>query len=393
MNEVTTAKCQNRINTYYEFGRIYFGPFLLGFSRWLNNQVGKNKIDKLFFFARDGYMMEKAFKLVEKEEVDEKYVYFSRKSIRQALLHRCRDFEDSLKYISAEKYISFGGLLEYYGFDEVERIRLAEKYSLDLKQDFDMISLAINDQIKRVYYDLQDEINKRSIEQDELLLEYLKQIGIFGKVGIVDIGWKGSMQYYLETYLKEHSLNVELVGFYVGILPNKELSGNTYGFLYDEDDLRLRKKVLCFAGGLERLFQSLEGSTCGYKKVGGKIQPVLSIYEYEQSPEIQRYIIELQNGALKFVTENKNYGMSNKLLTYKLIQLGVKPTLKEIKIFSPFYNTDGSKEYYISQKPLYKYSFCEFRHALCNSTWKNGFMKSVFKVPFPYFWIYKLLKK
>lgn len=67
MNEVTTAKCQNRINTYYEFGRIYFGPFLLGFSRWLNNQVGKNKIDKLFFFARDGYMMEKAFKLVEKE--------------------------------------------------------------------------------------------------------------------------------------------------------------------------------------------------------------------------------------------------------------------------------------------------------------------------------------
>ena len=246
---------------YYEFGRTYFGPFLLGFTRWLNSEILQHKINKVFFFARDGYMMEKAFKLVNQESVYEKYVYFSRKSIRQALLHRCIDYTDSLRYISATIYISFGGLLEYYGFDESERIRLAKSYSLDLQHDFEVNHLAANIRVKKIYDDLREEINKKSREQDVLLLKYIKQNDINGEVGIVDIGWQGSMQYYLETFFAVHSLDVQLTGYYVGILPKKILLGKTYGFLYDMNNKKLRKKVLCFSGGLERMFQSLE--LCG----------------------------------------------------------------------------------------------------------------------------------
>lgn len=177
---------------YYEFGRAYFGPFLLGFTRWLYNEIKKQEIQKVFFFARDGWMMEQAFHLIVRSNIEEAYVYFSRKSIRQALLHRCKSYEESLKYVSAEKYISFGGLLEYYGFDENERIGIAEKY---------------------------------------------------------------------------------------------------------------------------------------------------------------------------------------------------------VRLFSPFYNTDGTREYYVCQQPIYKYSRQEFMHALNNSPWKNGFLKSAFKIPFPYYWIYRMLKK
>lgn len=378
---------------YYEFGRTYFGPFLLGFTRWLNSEILQHKINKVFFFARDGYMMEKAFKLVNHESVYEKYVYFSRKSIRQALLHRCIDYTDSLRYISATIYISFGGLLEYYGFDESERIRLAKSYSLDLQHDFEVNHLAANIRVKKIYDDLREEINKKSREQDVLLLKYIKQNDINGEVGIVDIGWQGSMQYYLETFFAVHSLDVQLTGYYVGILPKKILLGKTYGFLYDMNNKKLRKKVLCFSGGLERMFQSLEGSTYGYKEVSGKIQPILNTFEYADNPEIQAYIIEIQKGALDFIVENSNCETLDKVLCHELIRLGVAPTLKEVKLFSPFYNTDGAKEYYISQKMLYKYNFREFRHALCNSPWKTGFLKSVLKVPFPYFWIYMLLKK
>lgn len=378
---------------YYEFGRTYFGPFLLGFTRWLNSEILQHKINKVFFFARDGYMMEKAFKLVNQESVDEKYVYFSRKSIRQALLHRCTDYADSLRYISATIYISFGGLLEYYGFDESERIKLAKRYSLDLQDDFEVNHLAANIRIEKIYDDLRDEINKKSREQDVLLLKYIKQNNINGEVGIVDIGWQGSMQYYLETFFAVHGLDVQLTGYYVGILPKKILLGKTYGFLYDMNNKKLRKKVLCFSGGLERMFQSLEGSTYGYKEVSGEIQPILNTFEYADNPEIQAYIIEIQRGALDFIVENSNCETLDKVLCHELIRLGVAPTLKEVKLFSPFYNTDGAKEYYISQKMLYQYNFREFRHALCNSPWKTGFLKSVLKVPFPYFWIYMLLKK
>lgn len=378
---------------YYEFGRAYFGPFLLGFTRWLYNEIKKQEIQKVFFFARDGWMMEQAFHLIVRSNIEEAYVYFSRKSIRQALLHRCKSYEESLKYVSAEKYISFGGLLEYYGFDENERIGIAEKYSLELKQDFDVAVLATNTQLKTIYDNLYEEIKKKSKEQDELLLQYLLQNKMLGKVGIVDIGWKGSMQYYLETYLESHNMDVSLMGFYVGILPNKTLHGETHGFLYDTNDHELRKKVLCFAGGLERLFQSLEGSTYGYRKEFGKIVPVLNAYEYAGSPEIQKCISKLQGGALDFVKENVNCPIDDKKLAYKLVQFGVSPSLKNVRLFSPFYNTDGTREYYVCQQPIYKYSRQEFMHALHNSPWKNGFLKSAFKIPFPYYWIYRMLKK
>ena len=150
---------------YYEFGRAYFGPFLLGFTRWLYNEIKKQEIQKVFFFARDGWMMEQAFHLIVRSNIEEAYVYFSRKSIRQALLHRCKSYEESLKYVSAEKYISFGGLLEYYGFDENERIGIAEKYSLELKQDYDVAALATNTQLKTIYDNLCEEIKQKSKEQ------------------------------------------------------------------------------------------------------------------------------------------------------------------------------------------------------------------------------------
>lgn len=393
MKRQSPSLCCDKRDIYYEFGKQYFGPFLLSFTRWLNKQIKIQQIDKLFFFARDGYMMEKAFEVMSDNSVDEKYAYFSRKSIRQALLHTCKDYAESLEYISAEKSISFGALLEYYGFEEDERIKYSEKYSLDLKMDFDTARLKINSKLERIFYDLKNEIYNRSSDQDLLLLNYLKQIDLVGKVGIVDIGWKGSMQYYLETYLRAHDMDASLVGFYVGILPKQKLSGRTYGFLYDEENQKLRKKILCFAGGLERLFQSLEGSTYGYKEIGAEICPILNTYEFSDNPEVKMYITELQNGALDYVKMNKETKDSDKTLTKKILRLGVHPTLNEVALFLPFYNTDGAKEYYISQKPIYKYRFNEFRHALSNSAWKTGFLKSVFKIPFPYFGIYYLLKK
>ena len=393
VNETTIVQSQKKGKKYYEFGRMYFGPFLLGFTRWLCGQIKKNKIDKLFFFARDGYMMEKAFRLIEQEIIYEKYVYFSRKSIRQALLHRCCNYDESLRYISSEKNITFGGILECYGFDKNERIELAKEYSISLEQDFKVDELAYNEQIKNIYTDLQNEINRKSQEQDELLIQYIQQLGISGRIGIVDIGWKGSMQYYLETFVKHHNLDISFVGFYVGILPGKKLNGEVYGFLYDSSNSKLRKKVLCFAGGLERLFQSLEGSTYGYVGNNGEIRPVLNDYEYADSPEIQTYILNMQEGAMEFVKENKNCMIANEKLAKKLIQFGVSPTLKDVKLFLPFYNTDGIRAYYVSQKPIYKYGLHDFIHAFSNSPWKNGFLKSVFKIPFPYYWIYMVMKK
>ena len=187
MNKVTKSRKLGQISTekYDEFGRTYFGPFLLGFTRWLYDEIKKNSLQKVFFFARDGWMMEKAFQLICKDDIEERYVYFSRKSIRQALLHQCKSYEESLKYVSAEKYISFGGLLEYYGFDENERNEISNRYSVELKKDFDVDILASNIQIKTIYDDLSELIKKKSKEQDEMLLKYYHKMKYVGKSALL----------------------------------------------------------------------------------------------------------------------------------------------------------------------------------------------------------------
>lgn len=380
-------------NDYYQFGLDYFGPFLLGFIRWLCRKLEQNNIHKVYFFARDGYMMEKAFNLIMHEEIHAEYVYFSRKSIRQSLLYQCKCYEESLQYISAETSITLGGILEYYGFDEEERCAIATSKRLDLKQDYNAKTLKDDKMLEKLYIGLQSEINKKSKKQDALLLRYLHQIAMVGRVAIVDIGWKGSMQYYLESFISAHNLAIEIEGYYVGIKPQKPLSGKTYGFLFDADHEKLRKKVLCFAGISERLFQSLEGSTYGYQEADDEVKPILNTYEYADDAILKNHIQEIHRGALSYISQNQNTVRENHVLAEKLMRFGVRPTLKELSLFAPFYNTDGTREYYVSQKPLYKYSFKELRHAISNSSWKNGFFKSIFKIPFPYYEVYRLLKK
>ena len=76
-----------------------------------------------------------------------------------------------------------------------------------------------------------------------------------------------------------------------------------------------------------------------------------------------------------------------------LVEFGKSPPLWGVKLFSFFYNVDGTKQHFVAQKPLWKYRPKELLHDLSNSVWKTGFMKSVLKVPFPYFKIYDILRK
>ena len=247
-----------------------------------------------------------------------------------------------------------------------------------------------------MFYKLKNLIKDKSENQRLLLLKYLEQIAFQGTCAIVDIGWHGSMQYYLEEFCELNNVDVNLHVYYVGILPNVPLTGTTNGYVYSSDKPQLRKSMLCFFGVLEKLFQSMEGSTYGYKQENNIIVPVCNEYEFSGKNEFVNCINEWQNAAIDFINETKEIFIEEEYyikLAYPLIRFGKRPSLKEVKLFSFFYNTDGIKEYYISQKGLFKYKPKELIRALSNSVWKTGFMKSVFKIPFPYFYIYSWLRK
>lgn len=396
INEALKDSAIKEKSTYYQFGWKCFGPFLLGFTKWLNLKLESKKIRKVYFFSRDGYMMEKAYNLLNAKTSDTEYVYFSRKSIRQALLYTCDTFEESLAYLSIEKFVSLGKILEYYGFSKQERSKLAYDNNWNLLSEYEYETLQNNSVVAGIYDKLKSRIKEKSEKQRIYLLKYLNQIKFYGDCAIVDIGWHGSMQYYLEKFCELNGVDARMHGYYVGILPNVPLKGSTDGYIYNVDNPQLRKSMLCFFGVLEKLFQSMEGSTYGYKQENDKIVPVCNEYEFAGKNEFTDCINEWQNAAINFVNKTINIYIKEEefiRLAYPLIKFGKNPSLKDVELFSFFYNTDGIKEYYVSQKGLLKYKPKELIRTLSNSVWKTGFMKSVFKVPFPYFYIYSWLRK
>lgn len=382
---------------YYQFGWKYFGPFLYGFTDWLCHELKGGDINKIFFFSRDGYMMKKAFDMMNKDEnMQVQYVYFSRKSIRQTLLWNCNTYEESLQYLTWERFISLGKLLEYYGFSKRERFELSQKHKWDLNKEYEYSSLNKNIELSNIYKKLKQKIDDKSCKQGVILKQYIQQIGMDGDCAIIDIGWKGSMQYYIEQFLLLNDINCCINGYYVGILPERKLKGNVYGFLYNPENPNMRKSVLCAFGVYEKLFQSTEGSTYGYKMEDGLVKPILNTYEYHNNPQIISCIYDWQTAALDYITQRMkqtDHVEDDIALAQGLVRVGKKPTYKETKMFSFFYNTDGTKVYFVKQKALYKYKIKELIHALSNSPWKTGFMKSAFRIPFPYYKIYEILRK
>ena len=312
------------------------------------------------------------------------------------LLHRCTDFADSLQYLPRQRFISLGMLLAYYGFSADEQEKLAAQGGFRTDTEIPYEQLSSDAAARRIYEENRDIICQRSLEQDACLLRYLSQVGINGKCAVADVGWHGNMQRYLEQFVRMHGLDVRLEGFYIGIAPSAPLETPVNGFLYDCTHSEMRKRLLCFLGVTEKLLQSTEGSAAGYRLTeDGTAVPVLTAYEYAGDRQVQYAIRSWQHGALRYVQKHagKLQTVSDRQLAEPLLRFGMHPTLRETALFSFFYNTDGSKVYFTAQKPLFRFRPKEFIHALANSPWKTGFMKSVFRLPLPYYTVYRLLRK
>lgn len=386
-------------NIYYNFGHDIFGPFLYGFTKWLRAKIRENGDQKVFFFSRDGYIMQHAWNVFENAEpsgVEEKYVYFSRNSLRRGLLWSCKSYEESLQYLSKRRFVDMAEIASYYGLTHEELEVCLNEVGVGWNENMLYHNLAYNDKIRTLYERYNAVIKERSKAQYETVIAYIKQIGMQGHCAIVDIGWHGTMQYYLEKLLDIAKIEVRLNGYYVGVNPILPIKSEAHGYVFNKNNLKYRKAALCFLGGFEKLFQSKEGSTDHYVIKEKMVAPVLKKYEYEGDTRLIGYINQLQDGALKYVAQSVKDNVAfekDEEAFMPLIKFGKNPSYKDTQMFRFFYVEDGEKQFFIPQKPLYKFKPKEFVLALSNSIWKTGFMKAAFRIPLPYFWIYNIIRK
>ena len=396
---------------YKNFGYNYFGPLLYGFSMWLIENLNREGIGKVYFFSRDGFIMKKAFDMLNHgRPVKTYYLEVSRRSLRVPILWKDYSFDNILSMLGPSKLITINSIFDAVGLNISDYVRLLDKYSFDENSVFYRGDIQKNKELLSMYDELSRDIEENSKQEYDILVEYLKQNEIGGKFAVVDIGWSGGMQRFLETTLKEMNIDADIYGYYTGVADyysrnikdgiQLNLNGWLFDFYHNPQDQDPRS---CFVGLYEILFLETKGSVKKYIKDGNnKVSAERYDYEYNVNGKIMNeveYIKDVQDGALLYIQHNININTiepNARQLCKPLLDAGQLPTKEAIDLFSDFkFYDEGEYTFLAKPQSLTYYVFHPqaFKMDFYKNRWKSAFLRKVFKVPISYYRVYKFLKK
>jgi len=389
LNEYKTS------NLYTKIGFELFGPLLLGFCQWLQEKQKENNLNGMCFLSRDGQIIKKAYDKMYKND----YPYFlaSRRTLTVPLLKNAKNMKEILKivpYIKREEKVD--DLLKKIGVE-------SEKISTEIKSIFgENISrtILVSKDGDRIFDIVKDEMYKNASLELTAAKEYIKYNLPKGKIGLVDIGWYGTMQKSMDKICSEISDEHKFYGLYVGLLQkesNKQLN-NASGYIYDylnKDNVFDSNLVFGFNGLIELMFTANHGSAKKYIINNGKSECILE----EDKGEYSQFVKEVQEGALEFIDyvikNNITLKISNKIAFTALEDLLSNPTIYECEILGDLYFYDAYFEKII-QFEDWKKLIKNPKRTLSNflkSNWKIGFFRKMgFKNPSKVYRIFEKIK-
>lgn len=200
----------------YAFGYMAGAPMLTAFVQWLAHRIRTHGFIRVCFMARDGYMLRLIYDRL-RESTDyadlppSDYLYFSRRS---AALASCHNTDDLIELL----HLSFNTrklgdlLLHRFGLETNDvPPAILKRHALRLKDEISHHhDLAI---LSTLIHDLQGPILERARREREGAQAYLDSKNIHqdaGKICMVDIGYSGSIQRYINKIL-----NSKIAGYYM----------------------------------------------------------------------------------------------------------------------------------------------------------------------------------
>lgn len=383
-------------NIYYQYGFEVLGPLLYGFCIWMHEDAMKRGIDKFFFLSRDGYLLQRAYvTLYGKDAIDNTYLYASRRALHVPSIWIDPDFKIIMSRTSSNKVWTFKTVCKELGLEEYDVFPKWEKEKLSKEETFLTVSLLNDHRIQKFYEAVRPLVIENSKKEFEVLKEYLHQNKFFGNVGIVDIGWYGTMQKSLESILLKGDIPAKIWGYYVGFAKG--------GFKDIQAEAYLTDKISAHygCGGLfEAPFLRFEGSTKNYRRTcSGEICPELYSFEYLNETREKETFSKIQDGALFFLScmssIKENFSITREAAYENMRKLSKYPRIKDVKLFGDLLFLDSNVGTLATPKPL-RYYLVRPNHLktdFFSSGWKCGFMKGLFHIPFPYYKVLEAGKK
>ncbi len=389
-------------DTYYQFGYEVFGVVLYGFCRWLFEELEKSKVKKVLFFSRDGHIMKEAFDLFPKsQEFEDEYVYVSRRSLRVPQLwienKSRKDLIIPTRYISLEDLFSSIGI-NIDDYENTVRKSGLDKHQIIHAEDLD------NAKISNLIDNIWTDVIQNSKSEYKALQQYIEQFNLNGEVAVVDIGWRGSMQSFLQRILDTYKDGVRLSGYYITLSGDFIHGQKMKGYLGNVDDQGSGCNLLRgYVGLLELLFSYEEGSVEKYDISGTVPKPVLYESEYTHLEEgfyDYENIKRLQKGALDFVkmavADEKMSAMNiDYNMAFSVIEsFANNPSMDNVQMFDRFRFLNNATAYHlIESRPFDHYLKhpSDLKKDLYLSRWRTGFLRKVFRIDLPYHAMFRMM--
>lgn len=343
---IVNAHIHNGLKEYskeYEMGFIYGGPMVLGYCQFIHEYVRTHDIDKILFLARDGDILNQAYKILYPEEWGEgktEYVYWSRLAatkmaakyfkydyFRRFLYHKVNQgyaMEEIFRSMELgdmlEKMEKQGILDSGHSSKRVGKVLLTDK-NVELVKQF------LIEHWEEVLAHYEDQLAAGKIYYEKVLRSKKKVIA-------VDVGWAGSGAVTLNHIVNDiWHLDCEIIGLLLGTNsahnaePNASepllYSGQLVSYAFSQSHNReMWKKHNPNRGDnlvVEGLFSSArEGSFVGFEMDGdGKVAVRCKEVDVGQYEELQDGILEY----VKFIFKHQLFSIHmvqdiNKTLTF-----------------------------------------------------------------------------
>lgn len=381
-------------NTYYKLGYEVLGVLLYGYTNWLIRELREKNIDKIFFLAREGACLKRAFDIINDNEIESKYLYASRRSTRVPLLKDINNFEDIFKIVKMRKITDIKSFFINVGLDVSNYSELLLKYNY-----LETTNIKNIGKIDQFFEEIKPDIIENAEKEEKNLLGYLKQENFTGVLAVADVGWEGTMQNGLSSLSEKFGLNADVTGFYIGQSQAAKkyvdagIKAKAYLFDYTSNGY---DEIRPFLNLFESFFLAQHGTTLKYEYKDDKYSPVLDECEY--SDEEKEIFKKIQNGAIQFINDYKEYIDDGVDLYPECSFLGIKtlglnPTLKDVNLFCNITYLETIKATFASPRNIFYYIIHpkELYIDFCNCSWKIGFLKKLFKVKINYFKLYQRL--
>lgn len=305
------------------------GPMLLGYVQWLHATAQANGTKELFFLARDGAIMQKAYNdYYGDNAIANKYIYASRRlynfaNIQGRLKQRDLDF-----LTASDADMKIGQFLDRFDITWTNPDVETALRSLELTTD-SVIAKNDNSKLRALFVLIEPLVLESAATSRKVVKGYLSENGLMRpNVAVVDIGWHGTMQ----ESIMELTGNKTTIGLYFGINNSPATRNNQTMLAYLDE--RKQEDLFSYSQYIKRSIEVIEylfsnpsqRSIVGLSKKGKQYQPAFSRSSDLEEGERQ-CLRSIQAAARRFV---KDYRDATQGFSTSIINVGREISLRAL---------------------------------------------------------------